>query len=131
MAARAPSAPRRRPRRRARFARPGSHWHLHGDLGRRYAAVSGDRNPIHLSGPTAKLFGFPRAIAHGMWTKARCLAALEDRLPDAFSVAVTFRRPILLPGRVAFAASAGPGAIRFAVRGPTGGDTHLEGTVTP
>jgi acyl dehydratase len=110
---------------------PGAQWHLRADLGRRYAAVSGDRNPIHLSAPTAKLLGFPRAIAHGMWTKARCLAALEGRLPEAFTVDVAFRRPILLPGRVAFASSAGDGAIRFAVRDPAGAHTHLEGTVAP
>ena len=79
---------------------PSAEWRLGGDLGRRYAAVSGDRNPIHLHALTAKPFGFPRAIAHGMWTKARCLAALEGRLPDAFSVDVRFRKPILLPGRV-------------------------------
>ena len=53
------------------------------DIGRRYGAVSGDRNPIHLYPLTARLFGFRRAIAHGMWTKARCLAALEGRLPEA------------------------------------------------
>ena len=52
-------------------------WRLGGDLGRRYAAVSGDRNPIHMHALTAKPLGFPAAIAHGMWTKARCLAALE------------------------------------------------------
>ena len=52
-----------------------------GGLGRRYAAVSGDRNPIHMHDLSAKLFGFPRAIAHGMWTKARCLAALEASCP--------------------------------------------------
>jgi acyl dehydratase len=77
-------------------------WRLPGDLGRRYAAVSGDRNPIHMHSLTAKLFGFPRAIAHGMWTKARCLAALEPSLPDAYEVSVEFRKPILLPGRVTF-----------------------------
>ena len=54
-----------------------------GDIGRRYAAVSGDRNPIHLYPLTARAFGFPRAIAHGMWLKARTLAALEGRLPEA------------------------------------------------
>jgi hypothetical protein len=77
-------------------------WRLPGDLGRRYAAVSGDRNPIHMHSLTAKAFGFPRAIAHGMWTKARCLAALEPSLPDAYEVSVEFRKPILLPGRVTF-----------------------------
>ena len=93
------------------------------DLGRRYAAVSGDRNPIHLSAPTAKAFGFPRAIAHGMWTKAHGVAALD--LPGAFTVDVEFRRPILLPGRVTFAA----GEAGFSVRDADDGTPHLEGTV--
>jgi len=51
-------------------------WKLRGDLGRRYASVSGDVNPIHMHGLSAKLFGYPSAIAHGMWTNARSLAAL-------------------------------------------------------
>jgi acyl dehydratase len=57
-------------------------WNLPGDLGRRYASVSGDFNPIHVHPLTARLFGFQTAIAHGMWTKARCLAALDPRLGD-------------------------------------------------
>ena len=55
---------------------------------------------------TARLFGFPSAIAHGMWTKARCLAALGTRCPRAFTVEVAFKRPILLPATVAFAEAA-------------------------
>src|SRR5918997_381697 len=69
----------------------GALWDLPGDIGRRYADASGDRNPIHLHPLTARLFGFPRAIAHGMWTKARCLAALEPSLPGAYEVEVEFR----------------------------------------
>jgi acyl dehydratase len=103
-------------------------WRLPGDLGRRYGAVSGDRNPIHLHALTARAFGFPRAIAHGMWTKARALAALEATLPDAYTVDVAFKKPILLPGRVTFAAEEG----RFVVRSAKDPDViHLEGTVTP
>ena len=60
-------------------------WRIPDDAGRRYAKVSGDVNPIHLSGLTAKAFGFKRAIAHGMWVKARVLGALSGRLPDALS----------------------------------------------
>jgi acyl dehydratase len=102
-------------------------WSLPGDLGRRYGSVSGDRNPIHLHALSARLFGFPQAIAHGMWTKARCLAALEP-LPDAYTVDVSFKRPILLPSRVTFAAHNG----RFVVRSAKNRETiHLEGTVTP
>jgi hypothetical protein len=94
-------------------------WRLPGDLGRRYATVSGDRNPIHMHPLSARLFGFPRAIAHGMWTKARCLAAL--RLPESFTAEVEFRKPILLPGTVAFHAADG----RFEVR--SGDSVHLTG----
>jgi acyl dehydratase len=82
---------------------PTALWHVPGDIGRRYAEVSGDRNPIHLHPLTARLLGFRRAIAHGMWTKARCLAAFEGRLPDAYTVDVRFKLPVLLPARVGFA----------------------------
>jgi acyl dehydratase len=109
----------------------GSEWKLGGDLGRRYAAVSGDRNPIHMHSLTAKPLGFPRAIAHGMWTKARCLAALESRLPDAFAVDVRFRKPILLPGKVEFASAGEGGTIDFAVRDAKRGTPHLKGRVAP
>jgi len=109
----------------------GVEWRLGGDLGRRYAAVSGDRNPIHMHSLSAKALGFPRAIAHGMWTKARCLAALESRLPDAFAVDVRFRKPILLPGRVEFAGSSQGEEIDFAVRDAKRGTPHLDGHLAP
>ncbi len=109
----------------------GATWKLGGDLGRRYAAVSGDRNPIHMHAWTAKPLGFPRAIAHGMWTKARCLAAIESRLPDAFQVDVRFRKPILLPGRVEFASTSQGDEIAFAVRDAKRGTPHLDGSVKP
>jgi len=106
-------------------------WKLGGDLGRRYASVSGDRNPIHMHALTAKPLGFAGAIAHGMWTKARCLAALDSRLPDAFAVDVRFRKPILLPARVEFASAAEGGEIAFAVRDAKRHTPHLDGRVTP
>ncbi|NEE50970.1 hypothetical protein G3M55_41000, partial [Streptomyces sp. SID8455] len=75
-------------------------WRLPGDLGRRYGAVSGDRNPIHLHPLTARLFGFPRAIAHGMWTVARCLAEADEQPGEIRSVRADFRAPVLLPATV-------------------------------
>lgn len=93
-------------------------WRVADNLGRRYASVSGDHNPIHLHPVSARLLGFPRAIAHGMWTKARCLASL--RLPDSFAVEVRFKQPILLPSKVTF----GEEDDRFAVHG------HLEGEIS-
>jgi MaoC like domain len=106
-------------------------WKLPGDLGRRYGSVSGDLNPIHLHPLTARLFGFRSPIAHGMWTKARCLAALGPRVPDAFTVEVAFRKPILLPGSVEFAeAPAHDGGLRFGVRRARDGASHLDGRVS-
>jgi acyl dehydratase len=107
-------------------------WTVPADTGRRYGAVSGDRNPIHLYAFTAKLFGFPRAIAHGMWTKARCLATLESRLPNAFTVDVQFKLPVLLPAKVAFHSDDMPsGGIAFSVSDARIGKPHLSGTITP
>jgi acyl dehydratase len=101
-------------------------WQLAADIGRRYGAASGDRNPIHLHALTARLFGFPRAIAHGMWTVARCLAA--HGTPQAVRVRAEFRAPVLLPGTVLFAAD----GRRFELRGPgEAGRVHVSGRVDP
>ncbi len=105
-------------------------WNLPGDLGRRYGSVSGDVNPIHMHSLSARLFGFSSAIAHGMWTKARCLAALDARLPEAFTVEAAFKRPILLPGTVEFAERAGAGGVRFGVRDPRKDTPHLDGNLS-
>ncbi|MDO9377468.1 MAG: MaoC/PaaZ C-terminal domain-containing protein [Nocardioidaceae bacterium] len=108
-------------------------WRLPADLGRRYAAVSGDRNPIHLYQVTAKAFGFPRQIAHGMWTTARALAALEGRLPDAVRVDVEFRRPVLLPTTVQLGTRVDDRTTTFGVTSTRGEktSTHLVGRAAP
>ncbi|MGH2868640.1 MAG: MaoC family dehydratase [Solirubrobacteraceae bacterium] len=105
-------------------------WRLRGDLGRRYGAVSGDLNPIHVHPLTARLFGFPSAIAHGMWTKARCLAALGASLPRSFTVDVAFKRPILLPATVSFAEDRERQEVRFGVRDAERDTPHLDGLLT-
>jgi len=106
-------------------------WRLPGDLGRRYAAVSGDRNPIHLYPLTARALGFKRQIAHGMWSLARCVAAVENRLPDAVTVDVAFRKPIFLPGSVAFGVSPYDDGLAFALTSPATGAPHLVGRTRP
>jgi acyl dehydratase len=110
-------------------------WKLKGDLGRRYGSVSGDLNPIHVHPLTARLFGFPAAIAHGMWTKARCLAALGPQLsgrggPGPYTVTVAFKRPILLPATVQFAEASRPKGIDFGVRDARRETPHLDGQVS-
>lgn len=76
-------------------------WTVPGDTGRRYAMVSGDWNPIHLANLLARPFGFPAAIAHGMWAVARCLGRLTDGpVGPGARLDVRFLKPLFLPGRV-------------------------------
>ena len=111
--------------------RPSASWRVPDDAGRRYAKVSGDVNPIHLSGLTAKAFGFKRAIAHGMWVQARVLAALSGRLPDALTVDVGFQKPLFLPSTVTLSTAEAGGGWDVAVRNAASGTGHLVGTVRP
>jgi hypothetical protein len=108
---------------------PSAEWSVPDDVGRRYAAISGDRNPIHMHPLSAKAFGMPRMIAHGMWVKARCLAVLGSAVPDASSIDVSFKLPLLLPGRVAFATHVEDGTRHLALHDAKSGKPHLTGTV--
>lgn len=106
-------------------------WPAPADIGRRYARVSGDYNPIHLSALTAKLFGFPQAIAHGLWNKAHTLAALGEHLPAAnIEIAVEFRKPVRLPSEVRLLASAAGSSGELLLKG-TGEIEHMVGKWQP
>lgn len=106
---------------------PTAVWKVPARVGPDYAEVSGDPNPIHTSRIGARVFGFPRPIAHGMWSKARCLAALEGRLPAEYTVDVSFKQPILLPATIGFAASERDRGWEFRLDGKR---PHLAGQVT-
>lgn len=110
---------------------PTTQWRLPADLGRRYAAVSGDANPIHLYPLTAKVLGFPRQIAHGMWSLARVVAAVENRLPDAVRVDAAFKKPILLPGTVGFGVDRDEAGLTLGLTNPKDGSPHLVARCTP
>ncbi|MDP2311694.1 MAG: MaoC/PaaZ C-terminal domain-containing protein [Pseudomonadota bacterium] len=103
-------------------------WRIPADQGRRYAAVSGDYNPIHLSAWTARPFGFKRPIAHGWWTLARALAELDADVPEACTVDARFVAPVSLPDTVTFEAGPSDGGVRFEVRGRK---VCIVGAVTP
>jgi len=102
-----------------------------GNIGRRYGRVSGDLNPIHLSALSARLFGFRRAIAHGLWTKARALAALLPAAPvGRAAVAVEFKSPLLLPARASLWTVRSAGGAWFEVRDAHGQRAHLRGELS-
>jgi acyl dehydratase len=76
-------------------------WSAPADIGRRYARVSGDINPIHLGRLGARLFGFPQAIAHGMWSLARTAATIEAQADRPIATLnAAFKLPVLLPAQV-------------------------------
>lgn len=111
-------------------AEPAQDWKIDAGIGRRYGAMSGDLNPIHLNRVAAMAFGFPRAIAHGMWTKAHALAELMPaRAIDTGVATVEFKTPLFLPGKATLWAdpyAEGTGQT-FEVKDGRGEKPHLRG----
>ncbi|MEG2579049.1 MAG: MaoC/PaaZ C-terminal domain-containing protein, partial [Glutamicibacter sp.] len=74
-------------------------WYADSDIGRRYAKVCGDYNPIHLSALSAKALGMPAAIAHGIYLAARALAGIEPA-NGTYHWSIEFKTPVVLPASV-------------------------------
>ena len=101
-------------------------------LGRRYGRISGDLNPIHMHALTAKAFGFPRAIAHGMWSKAHCIALLDqqsDWKPGPVTVTAQFKKPLFLPGKAQLNWQEGKERWNYQLLNEKGDAPHLTGEV--
>lgn len=116
----------------ARPEEPLARWAVAANAGRRYSRVTGDWNPIHVSGWTARLFGYPRAIAHGMWSLGRCAALLQQGGASTGPTVLEarFKRPLMLPGRVAlYATSAAGPATHFRLAVEPTGEPHIEGRI--
>ena len=98
------------------------------NIGRLYGKVSGDVNPIHLTTLTARAFGFKRAIAHGMWTKARALSALlPEGITERAMAEVEFKLPLYLPGTVSLWSNRSAKCAKFELRDRQGEKPHLRG----
>lgn len=112
---------------------PGRHqWEVTPRTAREYAEVSGDSNPIHTSRLGARAFGFPRVIAHGMYTAARALAEIPPP-GDAYEWEVVFGKPVLLPARPTLEFGPEGGGTRFGLLARSASDTkiHLSGATRP
>lgn len=125
-----PATPRESPPEKARRI---VGWRAEAGIGRGYARASGDYNPIHLSDAAARRFGFPSAIAHGMWTLSRSAAELEKYHERAGrALFVKFRRPVFIPQELALLASEETeGKIAFLVSDEAEGTIFLEGSWQP
>lgn len=78
-----------------------SQWRLDAAAGRRYARLSGDWNPIHLTRWSARLMGMRAPIIHGMHTLAASCAALEGKTgAHARAIDCRFQAPVALGGSV-------------------------------
>lgn len=106
---------------------PRDRYLLPADLGRRYARVAGDLNPIHQRPWLSRPFGFPRPIIHGMWTLAWATQPwLAEHPEQPQTVHAEFRRPIALPSTVqAHGQRDSDGQVQGEVRQSATGETAM------
>ena len=106
-------------------------WSLTEDLGRRYAKASGDYNLIHLHPVLSKRFGFDRVLAHGMWSKGRCIAQVMPEIVNKpCKIDVAFKLPLFMPGNVSFSAEKQQDSLVFELRDQKGRRPHLTGEIS-
>ena len=95
-------------------------WHVPNNRGKKYAKITGDYNPIHMSPLAAKLFGFKRDIAHGFGVLAEAIeysSSIEQAggLEKAIQVDVVFKGPVFLDSDVTLKQNKEQDANRFDV----------------
>jgi len=101
-------------------------------IGRQYAKISGDSNPIHMHALSARVFGFPRAIAHGMWSKAHALAIMEQQNgwhSGPVRVSCQFKKPLFLPGTAQLNWRTGKNGWDYQLLNARGDAPHLSGRI--
>ncbi|MBC7982670.1 MAG: hypothetical protein H7Y02_02340 [Candidatus Obscuribacterales bacterium] len=96
------------------------------NTGRRYARVSGDLNPIHLSERSAGWFGFKQAVAHGAWSMSRGLGEGAALLPNGpVQIDTQFKLPLYLPSEVIFRAQRQDARTDLSLSSARGDRMHL------
>lgn len=114
------------------WGEPVATWNVPANAGRVFSSIANDINPIHMSAFTARIFGFKRAIAHGMFSAGRCYAEILKSTAIAGPVAidVRFKRPLFIPGKVALYSIAGDDETRFLLKVLPKGEPHVEGRIS-
>lgn len=113
------------------WGEPIATWKVAANAGRRFVGPSGDFNFIHISAITAKMFGFKKAIAHGMFSAAKCLAVLQKGQPEGpVKIDLRFKRPLFIPGSVALHTAVEGDSTRFLLKVMPKGEPHIEGRLS-
>lgn len=71
---------------------------------RSYAEASGDHNPLHEDDTVARAAGFPRVVAHGMYTMGTLASWLAEWAGDPAALLrmhASFRAPVLVEETIA------------------------------
>jgi acyl dehydratase len=96
------------------------------NTGWRYAKISGDFNPIHLTARTASMFGFKQPVAHGMWSLGRCLGSAAAQLPERnMQVDTQFKLPVYLPSQALARTWPVSNGVDISMSTPRGDRLHL------
>ena len=83
-----------------------------------------------MSDLTARAFGFPRAIAHGMWSLARLASDFEsEQFDGGCELSVGFKLPIYMPAWLMLQRWPIENGSGFALRDGQGDKPHLTGTL--
>lgn len=98
-------------------------------MGKKYAHISGDFNPIHVSVLGAKIFGFKTSLMHGWYSLNKLLAPHQPLMDEKHTLFVAFKKPLFLPGNVVLKESATKDGFQFEVTDKKEGYPNLKGTI--
>ena len=104
---------------------------MHSGLGREYAKVSGDYNPIHLNTMGARVFGFKRHLLHGWYSVNRCLQPYEKELKRTAELLASFKKPLFLPSKINLKTERATGGILFEAADFKENFPHVKGMLIP
>jgi acyl dehydratase len=100
-------------------------------IGRRYASIAGDFNPIHQHAILARPFGYKRAIVHGTWTAGCAMVMAGLPTSEAFELYLRFRKPVSLPSKLRVFAFRDGTTDRIRVTSRDGKTLHTELEIKP
>jgi acyl dehydratase len=106
-------------------------WAVDPWTARRYARLTGDINPIHLSAMTAKALGFKGMMLHGMWLVGRaCAMHPVQMMANKIRMESEFKLPVLLPANLRYRWWEDGGVLEMRVLDQAGVKPHMIARLT-